>query len=89
MANQMAGKHSGCMMWPGCNFTYSGQAATFRYGLNTTMDGKDRIDTAVQWFMHKETPANLVMLYVDELDAYNHIYGTEYENVSNKAQNKL
>lgn len=69
------------MMWPGCYFNYSGQTTTFLHELDTSMPAKMRIDTALEWFVDKKTPTNLVMLYIDELDGFGHIYGTDNDIV--------
>lgn len=46
------------------------------------MPSKMRIDIALEWFVHDETPASLVMLYFEELDILGHVYGTENTIVS-------
>lgn len=76
-ANEKAGKHSGCMMWPGSNFQYNGTSCTFTQAFDENISWKSRVDTVIKWFTHDKTPANLVMLYFEEPDGHGHIYGPE------------
>lgn len=79
--NQLAGKgrHSGVMMWPGGEFPYGCKKTvpTFsqKWDLNTTY--QHRVDEVMTWFTHKETPANLVMLYFEEPDFHGHAFGVD------------
>lgn len=77
IANEKAGKHSGCMMWTGSDFDYDGRTCTFTKSFNETVVWEERVDIALSWFTDKKTPANLVMMYIEEPDAYGHIYGPE------------
>lgn len=78
----MAGKHSGCMMWPGSDFEYKGKNCTFTMKLDKNVSFEERIDKAMSWFTHKETPVNLVMMYIEQPDAYSHVYGPQSIQVS-------
>lgn len=78
----MAGKHSGCMMWPGSDFEYKGKNCTFTMKLDKNVSFEERVDKAMSWFTHKETPVNLIMLYIEQPDAYSHVYGPESIQVS-------
>lgn len=80
-ANEMAGKHSGCM-WPGGDFEYNGVKCTFSMSFNKTFEFEERVDTVMSWFTNEKTPANLVFLYLEEPDAVGHIYGPESDRVS-------
>ncbi|XP_055309055.1 bis(5'-adenosyl)-triphosphatase enpp4-like [Sitodiplosis mosellana] len=82
-ANEKAGKHSGCMMWTGSNFEYDGINCTFTVGFNEEMKWEDRVDIALSWFNDKKTPANLVMLYIEEPDSHGHIYGPDSPEITN------
>lgn len=77
----MAGKHSGSMMWPGGHFAYNNRSATFGVNFNESVPWKDRVDTVMSWFTHKETPTNLVMLYFEDPDTQSHIYGPDSKEV--------
>lgn len=52
------------------------------------MDPKTRVDIALNWFVHKKTPANLVMLYVEEPDTQSHIWGPDAKIVRSKRRQK-
>lgn len=69
------------MMWPGCNFQYQNTTCTFYTPFNESVSWIERADTAISWFMHKKTPANLVMFYIEEPDTHGHIYGPDSEKV--------
>lgn len=75
----MAGKHSGCLMWPGSEFDYTknGIRCTFteKFVFNKNWEG--RVDTAMSWFTHPKTPANLVLLYIEQPDANEEGYGPQ------------
>ncbi|XP_014277015.1 ectonucleotide pyrophosphatase/phosphodiesterase family member 5 isoform X1 [Halyomorpha halys] len=75
--NELAGKgrHSGVMMWPGSNFAYNGTNATFMVKYNSSVPWDHRVTTALKWFVHPETPANLVMMYFEEPDSESHAFG--------------
>lgn len=81
-ANEKAGKHSGCMMWPGSDFKYDGTACTFNWKFDPSKEWKDRVDEVMRWFTHEKTPANLVMLYIEQPDALAHVYGPDSEKVT-------
>ena len=78
----MAGKHSGCCMWPGADYEYNGINCTFTRSFDKSVKFEDRVDTVMTWFTHKKTPANLVFLYIEEPDGKGHIYGPESDRVS-------
>lgn len=66
-------------MWPGGEFPYGCKKTTptfsQKWNLNTTY--QDRVDAVMSWFTHKETPANLVMLYFEEPDFHGHAFGID------------
>lgn len=70
------------MMWPGTDFDYNGINCTFTAKLDIKMKWEDRVDTAMSWFTDKKTPANLVMLYIEEPDAHAHGFGPDSSVVS-------
>lgn len=63
------------MMWPGSNFPYNGTNATFTVKYNSSTPWNYRVSTALNWFIHPITPANLVMMYFEEPDAESHAFG--------------
>lgn len=81
-ANEKAGKNSGCMMWPGSNFKYDDTACTFSQNFNETMSWNERVDIVMTWFTNEKTPANLVMMYIEEPDVHAHIYSPDSNVVS-------
>ncbi|CAH1405731.1 unnamed protein product [Nezara viridula] len=75
--NERAGKgrHSGVMMWAGGEYEYGGVNVTFSKSYDENMSWNESAETALSWFVHPETPANLVMLYFDEPDNQSHNSG--------------
>lgn len=65
------------MMWTGSDFEYDGINCTFTAKFNEKVKWEERVDTALSWFTDKKTPANLVMLYIEEPDSHGHIYGPD------------
>lgn len=70
------------MMWSGSEFDYNGINCTFTGIFNKSEQFEDRVDTAISWFSHPKTPANLVMLYIEQPDEFSHAYGYESPVVS-------
>lgn len=50
--------------------------------LDKNVSFEERIDIAMNWFTHKKTPANLVMMYIEQPDTYSHVYGPKSIQVS-------
>lgn len=75
--NELAGGHSGCMMWPGTDYVYSNRSCTFMQVYNISIPYKERVDMVIGWLTHAKTPANLVFLYVENPDHDAHIYSTD------------
>lgn len=69
-------------MWAGSNFEYNSTKCTFTETFIENEKIERRIDTALSWFSHPKTPANLVMLYIEQPDEYSHAYGHESPVVS-------
>ncbi|XP_014282142.1 ectonucleotide pyrophosphatase/phosphodiesterase family member 5 [Halyomorpha halys] len=69
------GRHSGVMMWPGSQFAYAGISPTFVNIFDPRTPWENRISTAISWFLHPKTPANLVMMYFEEPDDEEHTSG--------------
>lgn len=78
-------RHSGCMMWPGCDFPYQNRTPTYFQKYDSTIAWRDRIDTIVNWLVDKEKPINLLNTYFEQPDAYSHLYGP----YSNQVEGKL
>lgn len=72
------------MMWPGSNYKYDDTACTFLQKFNTSMPWNERADTVIGWFMDKKTPANLVMMYIEEPDESAHIYSPDSDKVNSR-----
>ncbi|XP_042225610.1 bis(5'-adenosyl)-triphosphatase ENPP4-like isoform X5 [Homarus americanus] len=79
--NEEHGGHSGCIMWPGCDFAYRGKNVTFWSPYHERAALKESIDTSIQWFTNEQTPANLIFLYHEEPDHLGHIYGPNSSQV--------
>lgn len=69
-------------MWAGSEYEYQNHKCTFTGVYNETEKPEERVDTALSWFKHPKTPANLVMLYVEQPDLFGHAYGYESSIVS-------
>lgn len=68
-------------MWPGGEYEYNGVKCKFSQTYEPDAKFEDLVDTIMSWFMHKKTPANLAMLYIDQPDGISHIYGPDNEEV--------
>lgn len=77
--NELAGGHSGCMMWPGTKYSYSNLSCTFMISQSTnrTIPWTLRVDTIMSWITNRDTPANLIFFYVEEPDLIAHRYSTQ------------
>ncbi|GAB0087335.1 bis(5'-adenosyl)-triphosphatase enpp4 [Sergentomyia squamirostris] len=75
--NEIRGQHSGCMMWPGSDFSYSGVNCTYVQAYNKTITWDERVDRAISWLRNPEKPANLIMMYFEDPDSHGHIYGPD------------
>lgn len=64
-------------MWCGSEFEYKGTNCTFTMKANKNISFNERVDTVMQWFTHSETPANLVMLYINQPDNAAHRFGPD------------
>ncbi|KAE8745674.1 hypothetical protein FOCC_FOCC007675 [Frankliniella occidentalis] len=88
--NQLAGKgrHSGVMMWPGGEFAYGCKKTkpTFSQKWDEKVSYQERVDTVLSWFMNENTPANLVMLYLEEPDLHGHAFGIDSPEVREQIQ---
>lgn len=73
------------MMWPGNEFNYTGIRPTHQREWKKTVRWEERIDGAIEWILHPDKPANLVLLYIEEPDAHGHAFGPE----SNETQKEL
>lgn len=72
------------MMWPGSNFQYDGVNCTFTGKFDPKAKWEHRVDQVLSWFTDSKTPANLVMLYIEEPDSHGHVYGPQSPVVSLK-----
>ncbi len=80
--NELAGGHSGCMMWPGSDYYYDGISCTHSQHYNQSEDFNERVDQVMKWILDKKFPANLVMFYIEEPDTHAHAFGTESKKIT-------
>ncbi|CAH2019716.1 unnamed protein product [Acanthoscelides obtectus] len=64
------------MMWPGAYYAYQSKNITYRQDFDDKMDFYKRVDTVISWITDRKKPANLVMFYIEQPDAYGHAVGT-------------
>lgn len=77
IVNQLAGGHSGCMMWPGSDYDYDGTVCSHNRHFNVSVDYRERVDEALSWIIDDKQPANLIMFYIEEPDTHAHAFGPE------------
>lgn len=82
--NEMQGGRSGVMMWPGSDFKYKGEKCTFHEPLDKNANWLNRADKIISWLTHKTTPANFVMLYIEQPDEEGHAYSPDSKEVKKK-----
>ncbi|CRK99499.1 CLUMA_CG012818, isoform A [Clunio marinus] len=80
--NEMSGGRSGCMMWPGSDYEYDGVKCTHNLHYNITVNYTERVDIVFQWILNKESPANLIMFYIEEPDTHAHAFGPESDTIT-------
>lgn len=80
--NELAGGKSGCMMWPGSNYEYSGVNCSYSQIYSSKTPLTERVDTVIEWLTKEKDPPNLVMFYSEQPDKLAHIVGPNSENVS-------
>lgn len=85
--NEKKNGHSGCMMWPGSNFNYSGVECTHSLKYNSSVPLMDRVDTMMKWLTHPTNPANLVMFYSEQPDKLAHVVGPDSQNITKVVSN--
>jgi ectonucleotide pyrophosphatase/phosphodiesterase family member 5 len=81
--NEMNGGRSGCMMWPGANFSYNNYNCSWLRPFNMSMGYFDRVDEMFTWIRNTTSPPNLVMFYIEEPDTYAHAYGPNSQMITN------
>lgn len=69
-------------MWPGGAFEYNGTKCTFLQDFDANITFTERIDMVMTWFTDKKSPANLVMMYIEEPDLEVHAFSPDSEQVS-------
>jgi ectonucleotide pyrophosphatase/phosphodiesterase family member 5 len=82
LLNQLAGGHSGCMMWPGSNYEYDGVNCTHTQRFNVSLDYNARVDIVFDWIKNETAPANLIMFYIEEPDTHAHAFGPESQKIT-------
>lgn len=85
LLNELAGGHSGCMMWPGTKYSYFNRSCTFMIPQNTnrSLSWTVRVDTVMSWLTNRDSPANLIFLFIEEPDHIAHQYSTESKRYRN------
>lgn len=77
-------RFSGSMLWPDSLAAVKGIAPTYQRGpplFDKTVKNKTRIDTVISWFLRKDRPINLGLLYFEEPDEIGHKFGPSSEQV--------
>lgn len=82
VVNEKSNGNSGCMMWPGSNFNYTGVGCTYTQAYNSSVLLKDRVDIMMKWLTDSTKPANLVMFYSEQPDKLAHIVGPDTQNIT-------
>jgi ectonucleotide pyrophosphatase/phosphodiesterase family member 5 len=80
--NEMAGGNSGCMMWPGSDYKYSGYSCSHSEHYSPSEDYFERVDTVFDWILNTTNPANLIMFYIEEPDTHAHAFGPESQTIT-------
>ncbi|CAG2182131.1 unnamed protein product, partial [Oppiella nova] len=68
-ANQLSGRASGVMQWPGGGVKYKNQTVRHYQRYDPDIQWHIRMDTIVQWMTDKKDPANCVFAYFNEPDS--------------------
>lgn len=84
IANQMAGHHSGAVMWPGSGVKIHDRTIDHLQPYNTSINWTSRIDIGLNFMTQSENPANLLMLYFEEPDVTGHHYGPDSKEIVQK-----
>lgn len=79
--NEMDGGKSGCMMWPGSNYEYSGRTCSYSQNYSSEVPLISRVDTVIEWLKQPDPP-NLIMFYSEQPDKLAHVLGPDSNNVS-------
>ena len=80
--NEMSGGRSGCMMWPGSDYAYDGVVCSHNRHYNLSMNYMSRVDEAFSWILDENSPANLIMFYIEEPDTHAHAFGPESQTIT-------
>ncbi|CAG0922257.1 unnamed protein product [Notodromas monacha] len=77
-------RFSGVSMWPGMNFGYGEnyQKSTHALPFNPDITLEERVEIALNWFVHPEKPANFVAFYAETVDENGHDFGPDSDEVS-------
>lgn len=72
--NESNGGKSGCIMWPGSEFSYTKDRinCSFIEYFNMSIPWEHRLEKTIEFF---EAGANLVLLYIEEPDFWGHMIG--------------
>lgn len=78
----MAGQKSGCIMWPGCDYTYNGYNISHLINYNHKLTYEERIDIAIKWINSPTDPVKLMMIYFEDPDYMGHAFSPESTKVN-------
>lgn len=70
------------MMWPGSDFEYQNKSCYFKQYFNRSIKFNERVDTVIQWITDPSTPANLVLLYIEDPDYHAHAFGPKSDVIA-------
>lgn len=81
---RMHGVRTGCMMWPGSEFSYGKKNISCSYttNYNHSMHYETKVDTVIEWLVSDVLSVSLVMLYFDEPDFHGHVFAPDSDEVS-------
>ena len=73
-------------MWPGAEMMYQGVHPTFYEHYDPKIPYEERVDKIFEWFLHPNKSINLGMLYFEQPDSIEHMFGTNSSQVQNIIQ---
>ncbi|CAD7090632.1 unnamed protein product [Hermetia illucens] len=79
--NEIEGGTSGCMMWPGSEFSYAGRSCTYHVPFDENTSLLEKFTTVQSWLADRRNPPNLIMVYSNELEKISNIYGSHSAEV--------
>ncbi|CAG2107488.1 unnamed protein product, partial [Medioppia subpectinata] len=80
-ANQLYGRSSGVMQWPGGHVKYKNQTVRHYQPYDSHKRWDKRMDTIVHWMADERSSVNCVFAYFNEPDSTGHHYGPDSDPV--------